>query len=231
MSNNLNSANNLVIKDHHLISKNQILVVSKLISKELYKLLITIKEEVPSVQIYYDKYFENINLNWKEIYLLPRLVTLDTRLRIFLYKIHHNVLYLNKMLFKFKLASTPLCSYCNTEEETPIHIFYACEKTRYLWNILRQNLLPNMNIPFLTPQSAICGLYSLKENFHIVNHLLILYKYFIYNARDNGKTSYANFKIVIKNTSNIERKLSENEPKKKQRYLKKWKKVNEILKF
>ena len=87
-----------------------------------------------------------------------------------------------------------------------------------------------MNIPFLTPQSAICGFYR-KENFHIVNHLLILYKYFIYNARDNGKTSYANFKIVIKNTSNIERKLSENEPKKKQRYLKKWKKVNEILKF
>ena len=61
--------------------------------------------------------------------------------------------------------------------------------------------------------------------------MLILYKYFIYNARDNGKTSYANFKIVIKNTSNIERKLSENEPKKKQRYLKKWKKVNEIFKI
>ena len=132
MSNNLNSANNLVIKDHHLISKNQILVVSKLISKELYKLLITIKEEVPSAQIYYDKYFENINLNWKEIYLLPRLVTLNARLRVFLYKSHHNVLYLNIMLFKFKLASTPLCSYCNTEEETPIHIFYACEKIRYL---------------------------------------------------------------------------------------------------
>ena len=54
LSNNLNSANNLVIKDHHLISKNQILVVSKLISKELYKLLITIKEEVPSAQIYFD---------------------------------------------------------------------------------------------------------------------------------------------------------------------------------
>ena len=88
-----------------------------------------------------------------------------------------------------------------------------------------------MNILLLTPQSAICGFYSLKENFHIVNHLLILYKYFIYNARDNGKTSYANFKIVIINTSNTERKLSENEPKKKQRYLKKWKKVNEILNF
>ena len=105
---------------------------------------------------------------------------------------------MKKVLFKFKLASTPLCSFCNTADETPIHLFYACEKRKYLWNNLRQNLLPKISIPLLTSQSAICGFYILKENFHIVNHFLILFKCFIYNARGNGKISIQVLKLLLK---------------------------------
>ena len=54
---------------------------------------------------------------------MPRRVTIDNNLRIFQYKILNNVLYLNEKLFKFKIVSSPLCSFCNSEDETQIHLF------------------------------------------------------------------------------------------------------------
>ena len=38
------------------------------------------------------------------------------------YKILNNVLYLNEELFKFKIVSSLLCSFCNSENETLIHL-------------------------------------------------------------------------------------------------------------
>ena len=56
---------------------------------------------------------------------------MDTDLRLFLYKLL-NVLYLNNMFFKLKKEDSPLCSYYNEEEETPLHLFYSCLKTKQL---------------------------------------------------------------------------------------------------
>ena len=58
--------------------------------------------------------------------LMPRRVTIDTKSRIFQYEILNNVLYLNEKRFRFKIVSSPLCSFCNSENETPIHLFYSC---------------------------------------------------------------------------------------------------------
>ena len=83
---------------------------------------------------YFENLFSNFKPDWKSIYLLPRRVTLDTNLRMFQYKLLNNVLYLNNMLFRFKKVDSPLCSYCNEEEETPLHLFHSCLKTKQLWN-------------------------------------------------------------------------------------------------
>ena len=41
-------------------------------------------------------------------------------MRIFLYKILNNFLYLNKKLCKMSLVETPLCSFCKENDETLI---------------------------------------------------------------------------------------------------------------
>ena len=51
----------------------------------------------------------NLNLKWKEIYILPRKVSIDRNLRMFQYKILNNILFLNDLLFKFKKVQSPLC--------------------------------------------------------------------------------------------------------------------------
>ena len=67
-----------------------------------------------------------MKLDWRKIYILPRITTVITYLGPFQYKILINILFLNKKLFVFRKKNTPLCSFSNKEEETPLHIFSEC---------------------------------------------------------------------------------------------------------
>ena len=73
---NLENIKNLVFPGHHL--KNyQIYSLNKLNSKEIYNILIESGDSKPSSQFYYKNVFQNSNLDWKTIYVLPRIVTKD----------------------------------------------------------------------------------------------------------------------------------------------------------
>ena len=119
LRNFIESINNLIIQDHHLIKKHQIFSLNKLNSTTLYEILIDANNIKPTSQTYFENLFSNFKPDWKSIYLLPRRVALDTNLRMFQYKLLNNVLYLNNILFRFKKVDFPLCSYCNEEEEIP----------------------------------------------------------------------------------------------------------------
>ena len=82
--------------------------------------------------MYFEKLFPNKEIEWKCKYLILRRVTIDTNLRIFQYKVLNNVLYLNEKLFKFKIVSSPLCSFHNLENEIPMHLFYSCNQAKSL---------------------------------------------------------------------------------------------------
>ena len=161
--------------------------LNRLNTKEIYNFLIAQKEEQTASRLYYQKKFSNSNLDWKTIYLLVRIVTKDSTLRAFQFKLLNNVLYLNKVLFKCGKSGSPLCSFCNVKDETPYHLFYECSHTISLWNQLRHFLSNSLNIPLLTPQSAIFGFINQKENFLIINHLLFIFKFYIYNSRSSTK--------------------------------------------
>ena len=92
---------NLIIQDHHIIRKHRMYFLNRLSSKEIYNFLIAQKEEQTASRLYYQKKFSNTNLDWKKIYLLVCIATKDSTIRAFQFKLLNNVLYLNKMLFKF----------------------------------------------------------------------------------------------------------------------------------
>ena len=77
--------------------------------------------------------FPNLQCDWKDIYLLPRKVTIDTKLRIFQYKLLNNILYLNKHLFMFRKKDTKHCSFCKLQDETINHLFVKCNYSKNLW--------------------------------------------------------------------------------------------------
>ena len=74
--------NNICIFVHHLIKEN-LYCLNKLGSRELYQLQISEKYKRSTLKLYYEGYFSNIDFDWKSIHILPRMFTVDTKLRVF----------------------------------------------------------------------------------------------------------------------------------------------------
>ena len=94
-------ADNLLLRNHHLIKKT-LIGVEKLNSRQLYSLLVYTHPYTPTSQKFFNELLKTDSSDWKQIYLLAHLVTLGSYSRSFLYKILNNVLYLNKKLFTFR---------------------------------------------------------------------------------------------------------------------------------
>ena len=92
-------------------------------SKELYLILVEANTIKPTAEDYFENLFETYQFNWKKTYFLIRNTTLDTKARILQYKVLHNILYANKMLFKFGKVTSPRCSFCKFHYETIMHLF------------------------------------------------------------------------------------------------------------
>ena len=58
----------LIINEHCLIKKHQIYCLEKLNSRELYNMQIILNVEKPTAQIYFEKNFQNLELEWKDKY-------------------------------------------------------------------------------------------------------------------------------------------------------------------
>ena len=84
-----NVEKNYVVQDHHLIKSTRVIVLDKLTATEIYSILSS--GNTPNPQKYYE------NFDWKKVYILPRVVTINSFQRNFQNKILHKILYLNKM--------------------------------------------------------------------------------------------------------------------------------------
>ena len=145
---------------------------------------------------------------------------------MFQYKLLNNVLYLNNRLFRFKKVDSPLCSYCNEEEETPLPLFHSCLKSKQLWNKLRQYFSQFINIPHPTPQSSILGIFDNNQHSELINHLLLIFKFYIYSARNTKQLNFDNLKITIKKIKEIEKELNSSN---KLKLLKKWHPIDHMI--
>ena len=73
---------------------------------------------------------------------------------------------------------------------------------------------PNALVPNpLTTQSFIMGICNLSENSLLPNHLLVIFKYYLYNAREDSNLSIEVLKASIYETKNIEKEISKIDPK------------------
>ena len=131
------------------------------------------------------------------------------------------------MLFKFGKVTSPQCSFCKLHDETVMHLFYDCIIAKELWNQLKSVLSKNLIFPICTPQSAIFGFWDLDANEHLIlNQLLLIFKMYISNARTTGYLSISYLLIYITGIKDTEKKLCENNTKRRKKFDKKWKNVS-----
>ena len=147
-----------------------------------------------------------MNLDWGLIYLLPRILTKNTSLRAFQYKILNNVLYLNHKLFQFKDSTTSLCLYCNKRDETAQHLFSTCSKVISLWTEIKLYFLNDIKLIALCPEIAVLGYTNTDDRCFITQNLILLiFKFYVYKSRDSGNLSFRAFFDKLVKTGNLEK--------------------------
>ena len=118
---------------------------------------------------------------------------------------------------------SPLCSFYEEEPETPAHLFHSCTKTNFPWMQLQHSFQNVLIILPVTPQSTIFGFIDHKVNDHLVNHILLIFKNYVYKTRENGSLDIKVLKRNIHKIKNIEKQISLNKPKKQKNFEQKWK--------
>ena len=204
--------------DHHILRKSQICSLNKLTSKELYLILVDANTVIPAAQGYFENLVESSEFNCKKTFFLIRSTTLDTKTGMFQYKVLYNTRHVNKIIFKFGKVVSPRCSFYKLHDETTMYLFCDYLIVKRIWKQMKSVLSNNLNFLISTPQSAIFGFLDLYTNKHLtLNHLLLIFKIYIYNARATSYLNISHLLVPIKAIKLTEKKLCENDAKRRKK--------------
>ena len=201
-------------------------ITSRIAHTQLTKPLI----EKPTAQKSISDLLGTSDINWKVVYQLPHRVTNETYLRVFQYKILNNIIYLNNRLHKFGYVESPLCSLCNREPESILHLFCNCQETQKIWKSVQHWYKNHISLPRLTPKLVILGeLDSSNSEFILKNHLTLPFKRFVYRSRVNASSfNFLKFKYHIRYVFKIEQKIAR-EKGKLNFHFDKWEPINDLV--
>ena len=109
--------------------------------------------------------------------------TISPKLRVFQFRMVHRNIVTNKNLYDWKIKDTNLCTFCNEEVETHIHLFWECTFTAQIWDRLFNwiNHVSQTNINF-TLKQIMLGIED-PNNFSVYNTIFIITKQFLYSSR------------------------------------------------
>ena len=187
----------------------------------------------PTSQSYFENSFLNYTFDWKQICLLLWIITINSYQRNFQYKILHNILYLNKKLYIFGKINS-LCSICHSNDEAVANLFCECVRVSQLCSQLRIFFSTDLNLPILTPQTAIFGFLvepinvSLKSRTIYCWYLKCIY---IYKSREKGSVDISSLINEIRKIETLEKNTATNDTKKLVIYNKKWEKTHKATKI
>ena len=91
------------------------------------------KIEFSKASITYSNEFTLDKADWEDIYVLPRKLKMSNKVKEINYKILHNYVATNKLLYKIGINDSPRCNFCNLYEQNTKHLFFECLSIRNFW--------------------------------------------------------------------------------------------------
>ena len=154
--------------------------------KDFYWLFIANKQPtVPTAVSRWTEEFNTIQLNWPNIFKLPFLSTIESKLQAFQYSILHRYVPHRKLLFRQGLVAAESCNFC-TEQDTIVHRFWSCQQTRLFWAQVERwiNMKTNIGIQ-LNCTDVMFGINMNANNdmLYMVNNILLNGKQFIHKMK------------------------------------------------
>ena len=126
--------------------------------------------------------------------------------------------------------SPNVISPCQEEAESIEHLLFSCRKSSEFWKYLLSWLRDNgIRIEILKETDLIFGKFDSVDDFIIINHMLLLGKYYIYSMRyQKNLPNLSGFIARTRHTYNIELYIAR-ENNKLDKHLKKWEKLIKVL--
>jgi len=191
---------------------------SNKVCKLINKICVDRLFKTPKSELKWAVLFNDIDLNWNEIYGVAISSSRSTKLRYFQYQILHRYIGTNENLYKFGYTDTNRCTFCNTEIENIPHLFWYCSFVTRFWKDVQENILDNKVT--LNMKDVILGIFHIETCRY--NFVILHAKKYIYNSKCNKSAlNIIAFKNVLKSVS-VTEKLIANKNGKIDDWNKKW---------
>lgn len=159
----------------------QIILINKKGTKAFYDIFIKNRETVTG-QVKWNKQYHFSEEDWRSIYEMPFAVTKCSKLQWFQYRINHKILATNNYLFKINIITSPICVFCNQEDETIEHLLWDCCIVQEFFHRVN-NLLSDFNIQLpLNKKDFLFSIEDYKQK-KLIQLIILEIKYYIYTAR------------------------------------------------
>ena len=154
------------------------------------------KADIAQCQTKTNRQDSNVIIEWEKVYSLPFCTTLESKIREFQYKILNCIVFTNVKLYRFGLADSPSCTFCQDEAESIEHLLFFCKISFEFWkHVLSWLKDDDIYIDTLKDTDLIFGKFDNRDDFTIINHILLLGKYYIYQKK-NVKNAYPRFRAL-----------------------------------
>ena len=199
-------------------------------SKQIYQIFLRKKQIPPTAKRKITDKYPDINVKWDKVYSLPFRSTLESKTREFQYKILNWIVHTNEKLYRFGLVASPSCTFCQETAESIEHLLFSCKISSKFWKHILSWLKDNdIYIETLKEWDIIFGKFDIKDNFILINHILLLGKYHIYSRKcQSGLPTAQGFIARMKLIYRIELQIAREKNKLSQHFIK-WRKLVEVL--
>ena len=104
-------------------------------SKQIYRSFLAKKQTTPTAKDWekLSVKYHHLTIDWKIVYLLSFRTTLETKLREFHFKILNRIVFTNEKLFRFDMAESDKCAFCQTKVESIEHLHFSCKISSIFW--------------------------------------------------------------------------------------------------
>ena len=186
-------------------------------SQAVYQNYLNKVSETPSSIRKWSSSFPDISSeDWVRFFKVPWASVHEVKICYFQYRYLHRILPTNRLLSLMGKKESPLCSFCNIDEETLEHLFWNCTFTSTFILDVEMKIL---NKQFFFSKSDIFFGYQNTVN-HPYNFLILYMKYFIFSSKQqNRKPDFNSFFYKLKFALQVEMNILARKTGKKLKHL------------
>ena len=115
---------------------------------------------------------------FKSIYICTDI----TKFRDFQFRLLHNKIFCNDILFHWRKVNSNICNFCEVHKQMILHLLYNCSAIRPIWDRLHTELKKAKIVFSITEEMVIFNRGHAVSN-HIVNFIMLITKQYFYRCK------------------------------------------------